>query len=588
MAATVTKHIMDEPPSAQVTATPPSPQSLHNKLHATMADRRRLRGKQAKPLWKKSAQEQAMDEILANVMAAQDDDVEVGFVPATVKRKHVHWTHVHTSDPNHIQPGTMTRSEFWQHLAKCYEEVYPDATSPTGSILQFGLVANEQHHNAVRLADRNGHKHAATFCSDQHYWNKVAKHSLQKYGVPLNAVAHHGYITMYAYLRQPSKKKPLQEIDAEPYMSPYHPRGDALVELLAASIKSRDIIAGRADGAAVGKKRKRLNVFEEICEHGLKTVKALQAHACAEAKKGNPGLAEYCAKNESKLEDVLRGALAVMSAPAQLAQQDVSLMQKLEAAAHELPCVCGGRWASGAAGLLRRNSIFVKDFCGAVLRAIRVGAKRGSNVSCIGEGGCGKSTLLEPLELIFSCAPKPEEGSTFPLASVVGYDVILWQDYEHDEATVRFSDLLSFFMEESVGVRRPGALNKKIKNAAPTFYSGRAPMELAPSKKHSAVACVKYNSMMSERFCTFRFTTPIPFQERDMNFPVCGRCAAKWYIEGAAGSSAAEAAGPLPLLVGGVAPVSLADDLERLGALHSAGSLDADEFKAAKRQLLQL
>ena len=171
-----------------------------------------------------------------------------------------------------------------------------NATSPTGSILQFGLVANEQHDNAVRLADRNWHKHAAIFCATQPYWNKVAKHSLQKYGVPLNAVAHHGYVTMYAYIRQPSKKKPLQEIDAEPYMSPYHPRGDAVVELLAASIKSRDIIAGRPDGAAVGKKRKRLNVFEEICEHSLKTVKALQAHACAEAKKGNPGLGRILRK----------------------------------------------------------------------------------------------------------------------------------------------------------------------------------------------------------------------------------------------------------------------------------------------------
>ena len=77
-----------------------------------MADRRRLRGKQAKPLWKKGAQEQAMNDILAEVMAAQDDDVEIGLAPATVKRKHVHWTHVHTSDPKHIQPGTITRSEF--------------------------------------------------------------------------------------------------------------------------------------------------------------------------------------------------------------------------------------------------------------------------------------------------------------------------------------------------------------------------------------------------------------------------------------------------------------------------------------------
>ena len=589
------QNIVNEPPAAQVQASAPmqpsSGQQQRQDTGASQAQpaigqRRRLRGK----LWQRTLTEMGMNKGLAEAWAAQADGDEPGVLPASVKRKHVHWTHVRTFKPQHVQPSSMTREEFWLHLARCYEEVYPDPSSATGSILQFGLVVKEQHHNAIREADRDEHKHAATFCSDQHYWNKVAKHSLQKYGVPLNAVAHNGYIVMYAYLRQPSTKKPLQEIDAEPYLSPLHPRGSALVELLTASSKAGALIASRQPNTCVGQKRKRLSVFAEVAEHDLRTVKALQAHACAEAKLGNTGLAEFCARNEAKLQDVLRGAWAVMDAPAELVLQKRSLLEKLQASAEELPCECGGRWTGGATSILERNGITVKDFCSAVVRACRVGAKRGSNVACVGTGGCGKSTVIEPLEKIFSCAPKPEEGSTFPLASVTGYDVILWQDYEHDEATVRFSDLLSFFMEESIAVRRPGALNLKVRNSAPTFYSGRAPLELIPSKRHSVEACRKYNAMMSERFCTFSFTCPIPFHERDMNFPACGRCAARWYLSGAGSGGGDEVqsnVSPAPSSGDGV-KASLTAELQKLSEMYSAGVLDADEFKAAKKQLLQV
>ena len=181
-------------------------------------------------------------------------------------------------------------------------------------------------------------------------------------------------------------------------------------------------------------------------------------------------------------------------------------------------------------------------------------------------------------------------GQHTPLASVTGYDVILWQDYEHDEATVRFSDLLSFFMEESIAVRRPGALNLKVKNSAPTFYSGRAPLELIPSKRHSVEACRKYNAMMSERFCTFSFTCPIPLHERDMNFPACGRCAARWYLSGAGSGGGDEVqsnVSPAPSSGDGV-KASLTAELQKLSEMYSAGVLDADEFKAAKKQLLQV
>jgi len=47
-----------------------------------------------------------------------------------------------------------------------------------------------------RHAGGEEHHHCPVFCTQQHYWSKVARVSLTK-GVPLNAVCHDGYVTMY-------------------------------------------------------------------------------------------------------------------------------------------------------------------------------------------------------------------------------------------------------------------------------------------------------------------------------------------------------------------------------------------------------
>ena len=49
-----------------------------------------------------------------------------------------------------------------------------------------------------------------------------------------NAVAHDGYCSMYNYLRSPTKKKPLHELDPTPYHSSGHPQGQVLKDLLEA------------------------------------------------------------------------------------------------------------------------------------------------------------------------------------------------------------------------------------------------------------------------------------------------------------------------------------------------------------------
>ena len=59
----------------------------------------------------------------------------------------------------------------------------------------------------------------ASCSSRQHYWRPVAARSLRAYGVKLRAACRAGYTTMFMYLRCPSPKKPLTEIDPAPFFS---------------------------------------------------------------------------------------------------------------------------------------------------------------------------------------------------------------------------------------------------------------------------------------------------------------------------------------------------------------------------------
>ena len=519
----------------------------------------------------------------------------------TAKRKHVHWTHVRVFKEGFVQPRDMTREQFWKHLEECYRRAYPDPRSPTGSIVAFGLVAEEQHAQAATQAQRDLHKHAAMFTTTQHYWSKVARISREQFQVSLNAVAHDTYTDMYTYLRQPSIKKPLPELDATPYFSPLHPVGDELSELLRASSRSGKANRGKCanrDKTAPVAKRARLPSLYEVCSSkGLRTVEDVQAHACAEAAEGRVALAEFCTRNGHRMSEIVSSAWQVVQAPAKVADMRLTLLDKLHRAATTLPCRCGGRWAGGAAQILMANQIPVYQFCEAVCRALQYGAARGVNIACVGEGGCGKSTLLEPLEDIFVCLEKPQAGSTFPLSNLERCDIILWQDYLHDESTMRFTDLLSLLVGESIGLRFPGRVNAKHRNCCPTFYSGRAPMRWT---SRDDAAAVQYNGMMDERFTIFHFRHPLPIASRRADWSKCGRCAAGFYLSARTGlqsgpatltnpvtRSACSAAPAVPLYVAPTSmPGAMMASLRALVVLHSQGCLSDMEFSAFKAKLL--
>ena len=508
---------------------------------------RRLRAKGPEPPERQAARERREAEEQAALDAAllaecrNDDDLAA--LATTVRRKHIHYTHVRTENAAHVQPEQMTKQQFWEHLAKCYKDVYPDPGSGTGSILLFGMVCTERHRQSEKREHREQHKHAPTFSAKQHYWNRVAKVSLEKYNVPLNAASHNSYHTMYEYLRKPTAKKPLSELDPEPYFSRLHPRGEQLQQFLETCRQSHAMLQNRWTGDAEhpAKKQRVENVFEVIRAQSITSVPALMQHALAEASNGNPALADFCTRFSQRLPHMVSAANEIVDSQSRAAAAELSLLDKLRAAATEAACVCGGRWQGSAEEILRRNGINGVEFKATVITALREGARRGTNIGLVGSKGCGKSFLVEPLKHIFVAASKPQRGSTFPLATAISADILLWQDYRHHEGTVAWTDLLSFLCGEGIGLRKPGEPNTEIHNKAPMIYTGRRKMTCTFQEDEERE---EYDSMMEDRFQMYFFNAPIPNQSP--TFPQCARCCAAFYLAGTTatqGDSSASSSG---------------------------------------------
>jgi hypothetical protein len=436
------------------------------------------------------------------------------------------------------------------------EDVYPEGANSTGSIVLFGLIAKEPGHaQSVDEKLQKEHNHAAIYTSTQHYWNLIAARSLAAYRVKLHASTHSGYTTMYVYLAQASPSKPIAEVDGERWMSPAHPRGDQLRRLLKAGEKSEGLTASRrrrtggaagsggsASGAAAPAKRIRDGDILEICRaEGIRSCSALQALAKTRMDGGNAMLGEFCtARGAVRLGELVEAAWQVIDPPTPMGAS--SRLGKLEAAASNFPCVCGGIWAAAASRVLQNNNVDLASFCRDICRALQIGACRGVNIQLVGGPGMGKSFLFEPLDRIFNTFPKPLRDNPYSFGDLPGSDIMLWQDFKYKTNIIAWEDLLSIFVGEAVNLRVFRKPPVKHRNEAPLFLTARNKLGCLREDPQEQI---DVNQAMDERFKIYQWTTPLPMAERRPDFPKCGRCCARFYREGAA--SAAPAAGPAGL-----------------------------------------
>ena len=471
-------------------------------------------------------------------------------LPGDARRQHVHWTMVATRSQVDVQPSTLSREAFWKHLLRCYQECYPVAESPTGCILQFGLIAAEKHRNVAKWADRCRHFHAACFTSAKHYWRKVRRVSAEKYHIQLNAVAHDCYSTMYAYLRRATKRKPLYELDAQPYHSPGHPQGDALKALLEAGdtyaqLRGRKRLAAEAVGP-VPPLRSPFGVFfqwviNNKC-HGAKGAVRVERDAVQEVRQGRPQLLEFVRKNSSGLVDLVQYCWSLNSAEERLERMELSRVDILLKAATGSASACAnaGQCVDMYQSILAYQGIDAVGFRHSLYETFLHGRRKGNSMMLVGGKDTGKTTITQPAATIFKTMGTPQSDSFCPLQDARGFELYLWHDFRYnpghpkkDEQGLRLDEgtwnKLFEGLPTQIGVAKSNSARADFvfEENAPFIFTG--PFKLV-AYRHGWPD-EKETEQLSCRLKYWEFSRPAP-ENRDRSFRPCGRCWARWVLHG--------------------------------------------------------
>lgn len=522
----------------------------------------------------------AVDEaILAEALAA---DGLLG-LPADSRRCNVHFTHTRTRNKKDVQPHQITRQQFWLHLCRCFREAYPRAERPTGSILDFGLVCKERHHDAEREEDRSEHHHTATRASEPFRWKRIREISAERYNIQLNAVAHETYSTMFCYLRCPTTKKPVHELDASPYFSPGHPQGDKLRELLRLGGKYKRVRAARsqaASGSASVPVRSHFGiVFNWVTEHGLRKRKGavqLEADAVTELQAGRPQLLDFCKRHRTCLEDQLDHIWSMHSATERLERLGKSRLDllidaaSLGASPQELTklcrngaCMCERQYES----ILHYQGISSANLRHDLFETLNIGRRKGNALMLVGGRDTGKTTVTQPSEEIYQTMKCPQSDSFCPLEDIRGHELLLWHDFRYSPGHPREPGLrldIGTWNRLLEGLPCPIGVPKSDGSKKDFVYTEDAPLiatgPFQPTGYKDGVPNDKETEQLTCRMKFVHFKRPAP-DDVDRGFKACPVCWSRWLLKGeihyrqACGESLGTSLGKVAEALFGIAPL---------------------------------
>ena len=440
-------------------------------------------------------------------------------------------------------PSEFSRKEFAELLLKAYQAAIP------GLSVAYMAVFQELHQSGTTDGARNTHFHVAVKSSRQHPWAPIADYLRREHRVFVHfAMSGEGYASAFRYGWHPSKRKPLAELDknfllvdgAEAHPTPEEASKRKFwtgkkqkfsfdeEEAGSSSASSSSGEAEEDNEAGVQQqetphKTRREPVwayaFRLIRDHNIKTGDAFAALA---EKLDDARLLSLCMQRQAG--SIVERALHLLEAEARLKRSQLSCLEILQQAA-ESPCTCArpGDWKAMALELLRLQKISPAEFAGVVLTAIRSGSSKGANVFIHGTTTSGKSWIVDPLRVIYKCHLTPPKKSGFPLQELPLKEVILWQDFRHDEDVLSWGSLLLLFEGTEITIRRPrteylGDVDYKVRQ--PVFVTSAAPMTHPGEEEQK---------MMDVRFHFIHFGKTVP-SKQVRKVPPCGACFASLWL----------------------------------------------------------
>lgn len=303
----------------------------------------------------------------------------------------------------------------------------------------------------------------------------------------------------FQYCFIPSVKKPVEEMDPQPFLSKNH------------YYPSKSDLQAR-------KRRARINwdsFFLLVRDNQIQTVQQLYELAYSFEDVEQSDFTQFLAKRKDLQADlnVINSVACGSDVTVPVAPDRFLLMKK----AYNSRCCCDGQLAKFQFDALKRNDVSVPEYCESISNALLYGAMKDNNIGLVGPSNTGKTSMLKPIEEIFgidNVFTSPQAGCSFPLLSLPGKSVVLLNDYRSN--TVPWQDALIWFEGLRFIIARPRNLTKSdvlYVEQAPIFMTSGDVLE---GRNRSQT------EMMSNRFKYFHFTRTVT--NRKARVPSCARC----------------------------------------------------------------
>ncbi len=333
---------------------------------------------------------------------------------------------------------------------------------------------------------------------------------------------HSCYATMFDYITSATERKPPEELDPAPWVSPGHPEH---VPAAPAHLQYawRAVKAAAGQGKAPGRFGV-LEFYDFLKAEGpaLKTKDDLWRRAREEDQAGRRSLLKFLLSRNNLPDLLVRVSLA--EGAAQASQRQRASRMDILRGALQRPCTCTSpeQWLQAASEVERLNHIENQQIQLAVLDALTRGRAKQRNIFIVGDTNRAKSFLLRPLEQIFKAYTQPDSGS-HQLADLQTSEILWLNDFSWAPTWLPWSKLKDFLEGSALKVAVPKTLgsNYVFTDDAPVF--GTSPAQI--SHPTNAKETEQMNSRI-RYFTLFHYFDPKVCPD----IKPCSRCCAAWLL----------------------------------------------------------
>jgi hypothetical protein len=429
------------------------------------------------------------------------------------------WTFPWTSKAGANTAANTTKKQ----LARILRAVYGAA------VLVYYVIVKEMHAFSKRSWERKPHFHVLLKLTRRVKWLAIAKDLRARdfYGRLSIPTRHSQYWHIFSYIYVPSLKKPLTELDPDPFLSSSFPVDELEKKFKKALFAKQQVRAW--------------DFFQVLRKLGaaIRSYQDLVAWADLQRKRGLPEFEKFLVRQGPKMLPLFRSWQMLLVKPlADGGQRAARLAVWLEALSAPCLCVTAGRLREALQSALEFHGKNTFRFAWMVKRMVRIGtAAKNANILLYGESNSGKTGLTRPLIFMFgdACWVRPNAGDTFPLEGLESKLFGVWQDWRVNQTPVPWDTLLLVLEGESVQAAAKGAPSVLVHTTPPMFITTQT--QVVPKNSHGLPDEAERMAFVN-RFCLrWKFKKALPPELKDPLLKLCYCCTgcySRWIEENAA------------------------------------------------------